>query len=122
MGFNPSNFISDYDKHKCSPHELSELKRYYKQNGSYNRHAVDLFVGKFVAMSADFNDGFDYSACFDALDKLDPQLFTILDQLLTDWEELDIENEDILISSYYPLLNTFYDKMKIWLNGKRFHV
>lgn len=122
MGFDPAKFILDYDKHKCSAHELAELKRYYKQNGSYNSQAVDLYVGKFVAMCADFNEDFDYTACFDGLDKLDPQLFTILDQLITDWEELDIENDDILISSYYPLLTRFYDCMKIWLNGKRFHV
>jgi len=31
MGFDPAKFILDYDKHKCSAHELAELKRYYKQ-------------------------------------------------------------------------------------------
>jgi hypothetical protein len=121
MGFRPEKFILDYDLHKCTASDLADLKRYYKQKGSYNTEAVNLFMGKFVAMCADFNDNFDYAPCFEALDKLDPLLFAVLDQFIADWEDLDIESEDILQSSYYPLLNTFYEGMKRWMTGKNFH-
>ncbi|MGF7077708.1 hypothetical protein [Mucilaginibacter sp. UYCu711] len=121
MGFRPEKFILDYQQHKCTPSDLADLKRYYKQNGSYNSEAVNLFIGKFVAMCADFNENFDYEPCFDALDNLDPLLFTVLDQFISDWEELDIESEDIFKSSYYPLLDTFYEGMKRWMTGKKFH-
>ncbi|MEO7215537.1 hypothetical protein [Mucilaginibacter sp.] len=121
LGFQPEKFILDYDLHKCSADELTDLKKYYKQNGSYNRDAVNLFIGKFFGMCADFNDAFDYEPCFETLDKLDQQLFTVLDQFISDWEDLDIESEDILKSSYYPLLNTFYEGMKRWMTGKKFH-
>ncbi|RXF67735.1 hypothetical protein [Arcticibacter tournemirensis] len=121
MGFPREKFITDYDQHKCTPSDLADLKRYYKQNGSYNTEAVNLYIGKFVAMCADFNESFDYEPCFAALDKLDPQLFTVLDQLVSDWEDLDIESDDILTSSYYPLLNTFYEGMKRWMTGKKLH-
>lgn len=120
MGFRPEKFILDYHQHKCKPSDLADLKRYYKQNGSYNREAINLYIGKFLAMCADFNESFDYETCFEALDKLDPTLFTILDQLVSDWENLDIESDDILESSYYPLLNTFYEGMKRWMACKKF--
>lgn len=121
IGCRPEKFISDYDKHKCSATELFDLKRYYKQNGSYNTGAVNLFIGKFVAMCADFNPNFDYAPCFEALDKLDPLLFGILDQFINDWEEVDIESNDILKSDYHTLLTTFYDGVKRWMTGKKFH-
>lgn len=121
MAFRREKFILDYEQHKCTPADLSDLKRNYKQQGSYNTEAVNLFIGKFVAMCADFNDNFDYELCFEALDKLDPLLFTVLDQFISDWEELDIESDDILKSSYYPLLTTFYEGMKRWMTGKKFH-
>jgi hypothetical protein len=121
MGFRRKKFILDYDQHKCTSSDLSNLKRYYKQKGSYNTEAVNLVIGKFVAICADFNETFDYEPCFDALEKLDLQLFTILDQFISDWETLDIESDDILKSSYYPLLDTFYEGMKRWVTGKKFH-
>lgn len=86
----------------------------------HNTGTVNLFIGKFVAMWADFNGIFDYASCFEALDKLAPFLFGILDHLLSDWEERDIESKDIFKSSYYPLLNAFYEGMKRWMTGKKF--
>ncbi|MFD2871980.1 hypothetical protein ACFS5N_05840 [Mucilaginibacter ximonensis] len=121
MGFDPAKFILDFTLHKCSSSELRDLRKYYKQNGMYNSQAISLYFGKFFAMCADFNPAFDYEKCFEALDKLDPQLFAILDQLVSDWEGFDIEDDDILRSDYHTMLTNFYESMKRWMTGKKFH-
>lgn len=60
MGFEREKFILDYNIHKCSPEELTSLKRNYRQGKKVNPKAVDLYIGKFFAMLADPNDSFNY--------------------------------------------------------------
>jgi len=120
MGFSPDKFLYDFNTHKCSPAELKDIKRYYKQNGIYNKQAVDLFIGKYIAMMADFNPAFDYEEALDTLFGIDPLLYTTLDKFIEQWEAFDIESDDPLLNSYHILLHDFYQGLKAWLNGKRF--
>jgi len=120
LGFTPKKFITDFDLHKCNPAELSSLKKYYKERGAYNVQAVDLYIGKFIAIFADFNNDLDYEPALNILYKLDPELYTALDCFIEKWEEFDIENQDPISNSYYVLLFELYDDLKKWMNGKRF--
>lgn len=120
LGFAPEKFILDFEKHKCSPTELSNLKKYYKEWGFYNTQAVDLYIGKFIAIFADFNEDFDYEPALDILYKLDSELYNALDSFIKKWEKFDIENQHPVFNSYHMLLSNLYEDLKKWMNGKRF--
>jgi len=120
MGFDPEKFIADYSTYKFTSSELNDLKMYYKQKRVYRIEAVDFYIGKFVAMSADFNKSFNYESCFNELEKLDPALFSILDRFIGRWGDYDILNKDIVYGSYYLLLNDFYEGLKGWITNKTF--
>lgn len=70
LGFDSTKFILDFDSHKCSNSEVSNLKKNYKKGNNYNTVAVDFYIGKFIAIHADFNDDLDYDSCLTELKDL----------------------------------------------------
>jgi hypothetical protein len=120
LGFSPDKFIMDFHEFKCKPTELAHLKRNYSQRSTYYTEAVDFFIGKYIAIQADFNDEFDYDYCLAELKKLDPVLYSSLERFIFAWEEFDIESEDIIANSYHFILNDLYEDLKKWLSKKVF--
>ena len=120
MGFDADKFILDFHKFKCTPTELADLKRYYRQGNAYSVQAVDFFIGKYIAIQADFNDEFDYEICLTEMKKLDPVLYGILERFIIKWEEFDIEGTNIVHHNYHIILNKMYEDMKFWLSKKIF--
>ena len=94
MGFDPEKFLTDYHTFKLQPSELSDLKKYYREQGQYNTAAVDLFIGKFMSVFADFNMDFDYETQLKQLRQIDPVLYDLLDKFLIEWEDFNVELED----------------------------
>ena len=119
MGFEKEKFILDYNTHKCSPEELSSIKRNYKIGKKVNSKAVDLYIGKFFAMSADPNESFDYSIQFDVLQKIDPLLFRLNKRMIDFWLEIKIEDRQILDDDYHSVLFEYYDNLKIWISKNK---
>lgn len=119
MGFEREKFISDYQIHKCPPDVLSLLKRSYKQGNKVNAKAVDLYIGKFFAMSSDPNNSIDYSNQFECLKKIDPLLFQVNKRMIDFWLDIKIENREIIEDDYLSVLFDYYDNFKKWISNNR---
>jgi hypothetical protein len=119
MGFDPRKFITDNGTFKLLPQELASLKKHYKEGNRYNTEAIDFYIGKFIAIFADYNPDFDYEKEKDSLRKIDPVLYGLLEDLLIKWEDMDIEQIDIQII-ISKMLDSFYNGMKKWMTGKTF--
>lgn len=120
MGFEREKFILDYNIHKCSPEELTSLKRNYRQGKKVNPKAVDLYIGKYFAMLADPNDSFDYSNQLESLAKIDPLLYQINKRMIDFWHEIKIEDRQIMDDDYHSVLFKYYDNLKKWISKNKF--
>ena len=120
MGFEREKFIIDYNIHKCSPEELTSLKRNYRQEKKVNPKAVDLYIGKYFAMLADPNDSFDYSNQLESLAKIDPLLYHINKRMIDFWHEIKIEDRQIMDDDYHSVLFEYYDNLKKWISKNKF--
>jgi len=120
LGFEPTKFIMDFDKIKCTSSDLKLLKQNYRKRGHYSCEAVDFYIGKYIAIQADFNDAIDYDYCLSEMKRLDPSLFGLLERFIIAWEDFDIESDDIIASSYHLILNDLYEDLKKWLSKKVF--
>jgi hypothetical protein len=120
MGFDREKFILDYHDHKCSNEELKFLKKNYKISKKVNPVAVDLYFGKFFAIKADPNNSFDYSSQLSVLKKIDPLLFQISERMIDFWNEIKIENRQIIDDNYHSVLFEYYENLKKWISKTRF--
>lgn len=116
MGFEREKFIIDYDTNKCTPFELASLKQNYRIGKKVNPEAVDLLIGKFFAIMADPNNSIDYSKQLTSLQKIDPLLFDINQRMVSLWQKVDIEVDNV---DYNSVLNEYYKDFKGWLSKNK---
>lgn len=114
MGFKKSEFLSDYEEHKCKPSELQILKNEYLKNGIVNTQLVDPFIGKLVAMLCDPNDELNYTNELDELKKIDSTLFVSIESALAFWKSINIESKDIMSPTYYDLIFDLENDLENW--------
>jgi hypothetical protein len=117
LGFDKQHFLEDFYTHKCSDAELASIKNNFKTLWMYNSKAIDLFIGKFIAMKADPNSSNDYSSYLNELMKIDKELYVVLDNLYNDWLTIDIEKEDIM-HNYCDVAMKFYQELNAWATDK----
>lgn len=115
MGYEPYQFISDFDKKKMTNAEIQNLKSAYKDRGIINRDAVDFFIGKFFAMKACLNPKFNYNKEYVFLSKLDFGLFKLLNEFWKDWLTFDISDPN---DTYDEILEYFIQDLLSWTENK----
>lgn len=122
LGFNESDFLSDYSVNKLTDDDLLKIKRHYMapitSEKVYNASAVDHFIGKYFAASSCPNRSYDYARQLKKLEIIDPDLFEILETFLIDWKNLDYNDTDPTPGSYNLLLFNFIENLKAWTNEK----
>lgn len=84
----------------------------------YSAKAIDAFVGKFFAANACPNDSFDYAGHLVDLQKIDKELFQILDTFLTNWKNFDYNDKDPIPGNYHIFLFDFIENLEKWAKGK----
>jgi hypothetical protein len=119
LGYSPSQFLYDNDIHKCTENEIKSIEKHYKVLWATWRRAIDLYIGKFFAIHADHNIGFDYSNCKKRLEAVDGQLYLILNTFWNDWINYDIEKEDGINVSYHQIAFEFYDNLDEWIKHRK---
>lgn len=122
LGFNENDFLSDYSVNKLTDEEILKIKRHYTTTilfkKVYNASAVDFFIGKYFAASSCPNKSYDYQSQLKELEKIDPDLFQILETFLNDWKSFDYNDTDPITGSYHSLLFDFIENLEKWTNGK----
>jgi len=123
LGYSSSDFISDYYENKFTTEELNDIKTHFVKQTflgkSYNKSAINLFIGKYFAVKACPNKSIDYSCCINELNKIDANLFNILQNFYTAWHNFDYNNEDPIKGDYYQFLFEFIHDLEKWVNKKK---
>src|SRR5690606_13926111 len=111
-------FLLDFEVHKCNNFELSEIKRIFKIKKQINPSAIDIYIGKLVAMLCDPNIENDYSKHLLEFKKLDVELYNIVEKLVIETKEFDIESSDIT-NSYRDIAQNFYSRIIKWIHKNK---
>lgn len=120
LGFETEKFLSDSDENKCTEQELRILKNGFKSDPYYNPEIVDFYFGKYISIKADTIPKANYKNCLEELRKMDEDLFVILDQFITNWEQMPLDKENIWDDDYHSILFDFILKLENWSNTKFF--
>lgn len=122
LGYNESDFLSDYSVNKLTAEEISRIKKHFTTcllfKKVYNASAIDFFIGKYFAANSCSNKSYDYNSQLSELKKIDPDLFQILETIMTDWKNFDYNDTDPITGSYHSILLDFIDNMEKWSDGK----
>ena len=118
LGYDKKEFLLDYNVHKCNDFELSEIKNNFKIKKVITPNAIDIYIGKLVAILCDPNNDIDYSKELLEFNKLDSELYSIIIQLVTQTNDFDIESKDIF-NSYRDISQNFYSSIVKWINKNK---
>jgi hypothetical protein len=122
FGYNKNKFISDYSINKLTKEEIAKIKKHFTTGTFFSKvyyaKVIDAFIGKFFAANACPNDSFDYAKQLVELQKIDTDLFQVLDTFLTNWKNFDYNNTDPITGNYHMLLFDFIENLEKWTRGK----
>lgn len=115
MGYKNQVFTADFNAPKINKKMLDILLKRYTNNGSYDREAVEFFIGTFLAMKSCNNRSFNYHKYFIAFQKLDKRLYVLLSDFWLDWKTYDFQDVD---DQYDKILQYFINDIKNWISKK----
>lgn len=116
LGFRNEDFISDYHQKIIDDGKMQDLESEYYKNGSPVLAKVDTYIDLFFTMKASNNPEFDYSSYFKRMEKLDELLFKIHFEFWEVWKNFKIGQAK---RAYFPSLNSYLERLKIWKNLSR---
>lgn len=121
LGYENSDFISDFDTNKLPDSEILNIKRNYCTTINfkkyYSKSAVDYFIGKFFAAVACPNEDFNYKEQLSRLKKIDTELFEILEFFVIEWRNFDLD-DDSPLNSYHTIEYDFVCNLESWAKKK----
>jgi len=121
LGYENSEFISDFYTHKLLDSEIQNIKRNYCSTINYKKYysssAIDSFIGKFFAAVTCSNKDFDYKEQLIKLKKIDNELYEILEQFFIVWHDFDI-NDDSPVNNYQTVEYNFECNLENWARKK----
>jgi hypothetical protein len=124
MGYPIEKFILDYYDDKLTDDEVDRLCQSYKKGVlciRYNRMAINFLIGKFFAVKADINTDNHYDRQLAAMDKLDHELFSTLNDFWNGWIDYDIElKREAWENDYHGLVDNLVNDLTNWSKHKKF--
>lgn len=122
LGFDEKDFLSDYSANKLTDEEILKIKKHYTTTilfkKIYNASAIDFFIGKYFAANSCPNKSYDYQSQLNKLEKIDHELFQILETFLISWKNFDYNDTDPIKGSYHLILFDFIENLEKWTEGK----
>jgi len=126
MGFDKSEFLSDYNVNKLEAKEIKDLKGNFKKKTWYGRTYydktnIDLYIGKFFAANACPNSNYNYTDGLSELKLINSGLYGILNEFLFKWINFDIKKIDdaIQFADYSLMQFEFVDSLENWFKNNR---
>jgi len=117
MGFDRKLFIHDYNLYKVTNDEIQQFERFYRNEKEINLSLVDPYIGRIVAIMADPNDTFDYTANLMRLKQIDSELYEIIQRMFDHWKEIKLDDRKIWDDDYRTVTFNFYEDIKKWLSN-----
>lgn len=118
LGYDKTNFIADSSLNKCEINYARRIKKRFKFIGTYNRIAVDSYIGKYFAMKADVSE-IDYSSQLTIFIETDKELYNILEHFWTKWLNFKIDTADAIDYWSDDFAGEFIDSIEEWMKNKR---
>jgi len=122
LGYDEKDFISDYSINKLTNDDIVIIQKNFKRKiifkTVYNAIIIESFIAKYFAANSCPNKSFDYQTRLNDLEKIDPDLFQILDSFLNDWKNFDYNDIDPITGGYRMLAFNFVENLKKWTDGK----
>jgi hypothetical protein len=115
MGYKNQLFTSDFNEPKMNTKMLDILLERYKNNGVYDREAVEFYIGTFFAMRSCNNTSFNYHKYYMAFQKLDKRLYILLSEFWLDWKTFDFNDAE---DDYDKILQYFIEDINGWISKK----
>ncbi|GGF28019.1 hypothetical protein [Flavobacterium limi] len=117
MGFDRKLFIADYNLYKITNEEIQQFESFYRNEQEINLSLVDPYIGRIVAIIADPNDNFDYTADLMRLKQIDSELFEIIKKMFDHWKEIKLDDRKIWDDDYRTVTFNFYEDIKKWMSN-----
>ena len=113
MGFERNKFLQDYDSIKCSDIALTMIEGWYNhEDYPSQQYAVEQYLAIFFSMKACPNPKFDYEESLNRLNKLDSQIYEILETFWVALDNFDVNNADSVFNSYRQFSYPFTENLK----------
>ena len=123
LGYPPCDFLPDYDSEYIREVDTFLFERCMCQpSGSgvlYDADYVDQYIGKVTAALCDVNKSKDYSEILNRLQRLDDNLYSLIETLVEEWSAFDIENMSIF-NDYDMMVFDFKIGLEDWASDKSF--
>jgi hypothetical protein len=124
MGFCERDFITDYGVNKLNEDDVRLLQKNFRKkplfgNSYFNKLYIDGYVGKYFAAKSCPNKAFDYSGGLGSLKSINAELYTILDDFMNEWLNLEISDISPITGGYIIMAYNFINRIENWiLNNK----
>ncbi len=131
IGYDESEFISDYDSAPMTDDLIetykSRLKSRWLWNYKYDLSILNSFIGQYFSLKSWHNSNFDNAYYVSRMAEIEPKLCAIIDDLFKRWMMLDIYNDKLFDESsgkffdtYGDIASSFVGNLEGWLKSKRF--
>lgn len=122
LGYEEKDFLSDYSVNKLTDEVIFKIEENYTTtiqfDKIYNASAIDFFIGKYFAAKCCPNKTFDYQTQLIKLEKIDPELFQILETFLKEWMNFDYNSNDPIKGSYHWFMFNFIENLEKWTEDR----
>ena len=116
LGYKEVDFLSDSLSRVLTLAECETLIKRIKRDCYYSSASIDAFIGKYLAARCSCFSFFDYAPELQLLREAEPELSSILDQLVDRWDDYDIEKEgDLQSDSCFMISDDFLDEVEDWI-------
>lgn len=112
MGYAPELFISNANKPQATIQVIKPI--YLKRNGRTSANDTELFIAHLTSIYA-CSYGHNYTKQLELLKKKDKDLFDIISNFWSSWEDFNLSYEN---NDTQPLYDVFMDQLKEWYENK----
>jgi len=124
LGYDRMSFLSDSICPVLTDKEVNKFKSLFKMGmifcRSITHDVVDCYIAKYIAAKGACIGTIDYSSQISEMYKIEPELCTIMDSVISRWGKYDEKREgDILTDTYNSIVYDFLTSIEEWLKSHK---
>jgi len=116
LGFNQSEFITDFNVDKLTEAQIQTIKTKFEAKWFFKTHkfkqAFKLFIGKYFAVKACPNTSFNYNDKLSRLRDIHPELYDISQTFFDAWAAFDYNDTNQLSGGYHVILYDYISELE----------
>lgn len=117
MGYREENFVLDYNADKFTKKEHLMLSKEFSEL-RIKRDVIGYYITKYIALRTLKESKSNYSYAYDALYRIDNQLYHLLESMMNRLISLSEKNYRTVSEHYLQIIGDFLKDLEVWINGK----